>query len=121
MAMLTHIPECVVAISWLTPLTLSPAGILMAPVITMHAATPLTPDGAVSDSGSDGGDAAATGGGAGELSAEAAAARLEMARELVAAVEAYGLADCWNWKPLMDGKKVRRSSSSSSWCLGACG
>lgn len=85
----------------------------MAPVITMHAAAPLTPDGALSDSGSDGSDGsdgAATGGGG---SAEAEAARLEMARELVAAVEAYGLADCWNWKPLMDGKKVRRSRSRS--------
>lgn len=34
------------------------------------------------------------------------ARRLEVCKELVAAAEAFGLADCWQWKPLLDGKQV---------------
>lgn len=29
-----------------------------------------------------------------------------MAQELLAAVEAFQLKDCWQWKPLLDGKQV---------------
>ncbi|GLC34026.1 hypothetical protein PLESTB_000830000 [Pleodorina starrii] len=86
-------------------------GIVLAPVILMRAAAPLGQADSPSGSGSGSGSGASGSGsepdadGGGELS-DAAAARLEMARELLAAVEAYGLAECWSWKPLMDGKKV---------------
>ncbi|KAG2449718.1 hypothetical protein HYH02_005245 [Chlamydomonas schloesseri] len=76
-------------------------GIALAPVVLMHAAEPL------GVAGSSGAVAAAeTADGQGELSEAAAGARLEMSRALLAAVEAYGLTECWTWKPLMDGKKV---------------
>ncbi|EFJ52690.1 hypothetical protein VOLCADRAFT_85925, partial [Volvox carteri f. nagariensis] len=82
-------------------------GVVLAPVVLMRAAAPLGKDAASSSgSGSAGGSEDSTVDGGGELSEEAAAARLEMARELLSAVEAYGLAECWSWKPLMDGKKV---------------
>ncbi|PNH11388.1 CCA tRNA nucleotidyltransferase, mitochondrial [Tetrabaena socialis] len=76
-------------------------GVVLATVLRMRAAAPLPADGS--------GAAPGRGGAAGEgeeLGEAAAGARLEMARELVAAVEAYGLGECWSWKPLMDGKKV---------------
>ncbi|GLI66087.1 hypothetical protein VaNZ11_009809 [Volvox africanus] len=84
-------------------------GVVLAAVIGMSAAMPLgdSPSGSGSKSGSR-----STGGtelvadGEGELSEAATAARLEMVRELLSAVEAYGLSECWTWKPLMDGKKV---------------
>lgn len=34
-----------------------------------------------------------------------------MAQELLAAVEAFQLKDCWQWKPLLDGKKVMQVRS----------
>jgi tRNA nucleotidyltransferase/poly(A) polymerase len=39
-------------------------------------------------------------------SSHVVAARLEVCKELVAAAEAFGIADCWQWKPLLDGKRV---------------
>jgi len=39
-------------------------------------------------------------------SSHAVTTRLEVCKELVAAAEAFGIADCWQWKPLMDGKQV---------------
>jgi tRNA nucleotidyltransferase/poly(A) polymerase len=39
-------------------------------------------------------------------SSYAVSTRLEVCKELVAAAEAFGIADCWQWKPLMDGKQV---------------
>lgn len=87
------------------------AGIALAPVIQMRAATSLNQGDYPSWSASASAAASTLGSevdsdGAGELSEEAAARRLEMARELLVAVEAYGLGDCWTWKPLMNGKKV---------------
>ncbi|PNW70586.1 hypothetical protein CHLRE_17g726000v5 [Chlamydomonas reinhardtii] len=76
-------------------------GVALAPVVLTHAAEPLGVAG-----GSGAVAAAETADGEGELSAAAEEARLEMARALLAAVEAYGLSECWTWKPLMDGKKV---------------
>ncbi|GFR42511.1 hypothetical protein Agub_g3403 [Astrephomene gubernaculifera] len=81
-------------------------GIALAPVILMRAATPLGTDGGAASSDSD---ASECGGGAdsdAEAAVAAASARVEMARELLAAVEAFGLSECWSWRPLMDGKKV---------------
>ena len=37
------------------------------------------------------------------------ALRLEVCKELVAAAEAFGLSDCWQWKPLLDGKQVMQT------------
>ncbi|GIL45308.1 hypothetical protein Vafri_2575 [Volvox africanus] len=76
-------------------------GVILAPVIGMCAAAPLGDSPSGSGSGTE-----LVADGAGELSEEAAAGRLEMVRELLSAVEAYGLSECWTWKPLMDGKKV---------------
>jgi hypothetical protein len=36
--------------------------------------------------------------------------RVEVCRELAAAVEAFGLADCWQWKPVLDGKRVMQAA-----------
>jgi hypothetical protein len=88
----------------------------------MRAATPLGQADSPSTSGSG-----SEPDGDGELAGEAASARLEMARELLAAVEAYGLAECWTWKPLMDGKKVgegvvrQHSLPRPLWACGAVG
>ncbi len=41
-----------------------------------------------------------------ELGQEAQKLRLEEARLLLSAAAAFGLEDCWKWKPLMDGKQV---------------
>ncbi|KAG2501325.1 hypothetical protein HYH03_001118 [Edaphochlamys debaryana] len=88
-------------------------GVVLAPVILMRSAEPLGQDAASGAAGGGGGSEGAEGGDggdgegeAGEQGAAAAAARLEMARELLSAAEAYGLAECYTWKPLMDGKKV---------------
>jgi len=32
--------------------------------------------------------------------------RLEVCKSLVAAADAFGVADCWQWKPPLDGKQV---------------
>ncbi|KAH7619045.1 hypothetical protein Ndes2526B_g05994 [Nannochloris sp. 'desiccata'] len=59
----------------------------------------------ITNSSADGVD----GGGGGSFtmtSSHAVSARLEVCKELVAAAEAFGIADCWQWKPLMDGKQV---------------
>jgi tRNA nucleotidyltransferase/poly(A) polymerase len=45
-------------------------------------------------------------GGSLSTSSHVVASRLEVCKELVAAAEAFGIADCWQWKPLMDGKQV---------------
>jgi tRNA nucleotidyltransferase/poly(A) polymerase len=56
--------------------------------------------------------AGGTDGGSGGSSSSSASreyvvnARLEVCKELVAAAEAFGIADCWQWKPLLDGKQV---------------
>lgn len=35
--------------------------------------------------------------------------RLEVCRSLLAAAEAFGIAECWHWKPVLDGKQVRHA------------
>ncbi len=42
----------------------------------------------------------------------ARAARAEVCRDLEAAVRAFGLEGCWAWKPLLDGREVRRAPLS---------
>lgn len=39
-------------------------------------------------------------------STHALGSRLEVCRALVAAAEAFGISDCWTWKPVLDGKQV---------------
>jgi hypothetical protein len=69
---------------------------------------------------SSGGSGGAGGGGATERAAAVAAGRdgeagaaaawaagqVGAAQELLAAVKGFGLEDCWQWKPLLDGKEV---------------
>ncbi|KXZ51707.1 hypothetical protein GPECTOR_11g156 [Gonium pectorale] len=81
-------------------------GVALAPVILMRAATPLRPDGGGAAALEDSDEGSSGGGAAAEAAEAAGTARLEMARELLAAVHAYGLEECWSWRPLMDGKKV---------------
>lgn len=38
--------------------------------------------------------------------------RLEVCRALVAAAEAFGISDCWTWKPVLDGKQVGGARTS---------
>lgn len=83
---------------------------MLAPVLTLKAAAPL---------GVDAAQAAESAGsmsppGEADDSEAAAARRLEVCAVLMSAAEAFGLQDCWQWKPLMDGKAV------SNVCLCAC-
>jgi hypothetical protein len=68
-----------------------------------------------SSGGSGGGGApdAAAGAGGGEeaAAAEWAAGQVGMVKDLLAAAAAFGLEDCWQWKPLLDGKEVRAPRS----------
>ena len=51
------------------------------------------------------------------LAAEAAQ-RLEVLREMLAAVSGYGLEDCYSRQPLMDGKQVGGGGCASQRCRG---
>ncbi|KAI8462676.1 MAG: hypothetical protein J3K34DRAFT_527577 [Monoraphidium minutum] len=92
-------------------------GALLAPLV--HHPSCAAPLG-VEAVGGGGGAQQGGGGGAAELAAavaagwdgEAAAAaawaagQVGAVKELLAAAEAFGLADCWQWKPLLDGKEA---------------
>ena len=43
-----------------------------------------------------------------------------MAQELLAAIEAFQLSDCWEWKALLDGKKVMEVGWLLGWLLLGC-
>ncbi len=83
------------------------AGVLLAPITATRAATPLGVDPATNSPGSAS-DAPTLPPLPEPWSSEAEAARSrEIAQVLLSAVKAYGLEDCWKWKPLLDGKQVR--------------
>jgi hypothetical protein len=88
-----------------TPHVLRGAGVVLSTLLDMPSAVALDAHGkpAAPPAGEGAGGAAAD-----ELGSTAAAARLEAARALLTAVEGYGLAECWSWKPLLDGKQVGR-------------
>ncbi|KAG1674687.1 hypothetical protein FOA52_007211 [Chlamydomonas sp. UWO 241] len=86
-------------------------GVVTAALLSMRASAPLSagdaspsvPAHCGSTSGGGGGDGDE---GGAELGAAAAAAREEVAHVLLSAAAAFGLEECWQWKPLMDGKQV---------------
>jgi hypothetical protein len=43
-----------------------------------------------------------------------------VAQELLAAIEAFQLSDCWEWKALLDGKKVMEVGWLLGWLLLGC-
>lgn len=53
-----------------------------------------------------------------EAAAQWAAGQVGVVRELLAAVHGFGLQDCWQWKPLLDGKEV---SLGLGGCVCVCG
>lgn len=84
--------------------------VLLVPLLQLPAATPLGVEPGSSDiaantpaagsSGSEQGAEAATS--VGVLQQQEAAVQL-----LLSAAKGFGLEDCWQWKPLLDGKQVR--------------
>lgn len=78
---------------------------MLAPVLTSSHATPLGVDAAVSLDASPSG-AGSSGAAASHDEASESTRRNEICSTLLAAAEAFGLQDCWQWKPLMDGKQV---------------
>eukprot|EP00955_Chlamydomonas_euryale_P045772 353231-Chlamydomonas_euryale.AAC.6 len=87
------------------------AGVVLASLLSMRGAAPLS-EAAAQASGlgtpldSSGGGSGEAHAGTHELSAAAHGARVESARAVLSAVAAFGLEDCWQWKPLLDGKQV---------------
>jgi hypothetical protein len=118
-------------------------GALLAPLARHPACTrPL----GVEDVGEGGGTPASSGGSGGEgapagapataaaaaaagrdaeegAAAEWAAGQVGMVKDLLAAAAAFGLEDCWQWKPLLDGKEVRggRGVGALGWRWGGMG
>jgi hypothetical protein len=45
----------------------------------------------------------------------------EVCRTLLAVVEGCGLSDCWQWKPLLDGKATQVQYSRGGPCVGVHG
>jgi len=86
-------------------------GVVLASLLSMRGAAPLS-EAAAQASGlgtpldSSGGGSGEAHAGTHELSAAAHGARVESARAVLSAVAAFGLEDCWQWKPLLDGKQV---------------
>lgn len=73
------------------------AGLLLAAIVATKNAAPLGVDAAAAQAASQ----------SPNKSSEAEAIQsLEIYGTLAAAVDAFGLADCWQWKPLIDGKQV---------------
>ena len=92
---------------------------LLMPVLTTRAAQALGAD--TAGSGGTGAAAAAPASPPCQdeesLAAEAAQ-RLEVLREMLAAVSGYGLEDCYSRQPLMDGKQVGGGGCASQRCRG---
>jgi len=76
-------------------------GFMLAPVLTSRHAAPLGVD-----SASSAGDDTMSEDSSSQDAEAASIKRSDMAASLLAAAEAFGLQDCWQWKALMDGKQV---------------
>lgn len=93
-----------VAVSWACR-----TGVLLAPLLTMQCASPLGVEkagvgqkaGSGQLAGSDRAEHSE-----GDMSPQSLAKRKEMCARLFSAASAFGLENCWQWKPLMDGKQV---------------
>jgi hypothetical protein len=84
-------------------------GVLLAPLLQLPAATPLgvEPAAAAADEPAA---AAAAGGSVGSRNAEGQVQQqVDAVQGLLAAAAGFGLEDCWQWKPLLDGKQVCQS------------
>lgn len=98
---------------------------LLAPLLTLQCAAPLGVEsgrtgqkgGAVraGDAGSRADSEVAGGDPDADMSPQSLARRNEMASQLFSAATAFGLENCWQWKPLMDGKQV--CGSTETLCL----
>jgi hypothetical protein len=85
-------------------------GVVLVPLLQLSAATPLgqEPGTAAAASSSPGAEGASRGssdpngaGDQGQVQQQKAAVQL-----LLSAATGFGLQDCWQWKPLLDGKQV---------------
>jgi hypothetical protein len=81
-------------------------GVLLVPLLQLPAATPLGVEPAAA---ADEPAAAAAAGSEGSRNAEGQLQQqVDAVQGLLAAAAGFGLEDCWQWKPLLDGKQVRR-------------
>lgn len=85
------------------------AGVLLAPLLTMQCASPLSVERGGKGQKAGSGEVASSDSAEhpeGDMSPESLAKRNEMCARLFSAASAFGLENCWQWKPLMDGKQV---------------
>jgi hypothetical protein len=83
-------------------------GVLLVPLLQLPAATPLGVEPAAA--ADEPAAAAAAGGSEGSRNAESQVQQqVDAVQGLLAAAAGFGLEDCWQWKPLLDGKQVRQS------------
>eukprot|EP00878_Enallax_costatus_P025243 GHUV01027002.1.p1 GENE.GHUV01027002.1~~GHUV01027002.1.p1 ORF type:complete len:128 (-),score=38.50 GHUV01027002.1:209-592(-) len=88
-------------------------GVLLVPLLQLPAAAPLGVDGASGNQAPSmspsAGGAPGTGGQReeGDLEQEQLMQHVDSVQGLLSAATGFGLADCWQWKPLLDGKQVR--------------
>lgn len=91
-------------------------GVVLVPLLQLPAATPLgiepgsadaAADSPAAAEGSPQGDAADTAGpGSQDSQVQQQQAAVQL---LLSAAQGFGLEDCWQWKPLLDGKQVRHT------------
>lgn len=74
------------------------AGCVLAALMPLPEAAPLDADPTDADGAASGSPAS--------TSAGAGAGEVGVCRELEAAAAAFGVSDCWSWKPVLDGKRV---------------
>jgi hypothetical protein len=83
-------------------------GCVLAPLTTLPEAAPLGVDSPTSSGSSTGAGTSTEARGGSATDVEARTAQLsEATAQLLSAAEAFGLQDCWQWKPLLDGKQVQ--------------
>eukprot|EP00878_Enallax_costatus_P025390 GHUV01027165.1.p1 GENE.GHUV01027165.1~~GHUV01027165.1.p1 ORF type:complete len:349 (+),score=115.59 GHUV01027165.1:497-1543(+) len=87
-------------------------GVLLVPLLQLPAAAPLGVDGASGNQAPSmspsAGGAPGTGGQReeGDLEQEQLMQHVDSVQGLLSAATGFGLADCWQWKPLLDGKQL---------------
>jgi hypothetical protein len=83
-------------------------GVLLVPLLQLPAATPLGVEPAAAADEPAASAAAAGGGSEGGQRVEGQVQQqVDAVQGLLAAAAGFGLEDCWQWKPLLDGKQVR--------------
>jgi hypothetical protein len=82
--------------------------VLLVPLLQLPAATPLGIEPGTSDTAADTPVAGSSGSEQGAASSVGVLQQQEAAVQLLlSAAKGFGLEDCWQWKPLLDGKQVR--------------